>query len=366
MKRFIPVLISFLMLLTFLLNVNITKVYALNNYIDFVEGQTVKIPISVDNYFLKYENEYLTIDSLITLYFDKTIKLVNNSTTNSYSLYTTKDSSPYTLLVIGVGEEYDLDYSFWKELSETDSNYESIKTRGLYITAGANLSSTENERLEITLLTETSTGTGDTTTEEDDDSGLFENIKEFISGLFEDIPTWIDNAVASIGNFFEQIPTWISNAVDSIGEFFANLITKIGEFVDSAVESIGEFFSNVGQWILDAVDSIGQFFSDITDYIGEFFTGLFEPIVEWFNNKKEEEETKKGFWESFGEKLKELVDKLAGFTLVPIKEFLNNLVNSDVISVLSAIYEFPIIKEMILAVVAVLVVTGLLGLLLTF
>lgn len=371
MKRLTPILISILVFATFLLS-NVTTVFALNNFLILKEDITISIPCSTDYYHLQFEGgEYLTPNGLLTDYSDKVITIVNSSNQTFELLGKVSDSgNTQRIIKFESGQEYILDFAFWEEFSQTNSYFESMKDRNMYITCWSNVS---GGSLQITLSSNgsgdstgdgTGTGSGDST--EDDDSGLFESIKEFFSGLFEDIPTWIDNAVASIGEFFSQIPTWISNAVDSIGEFFANLITKIGEFVDSAVENIGEFFSTVGQWISDAVASVGEFFSNMFNSIAEFFSDLVESVVEWFKNKKEEEETKKGFWESLGEKLKELIDKLAGFTLQPVKEFFSGLVNSDVVSVLSTIYEFPIIKEMIILVVAVLVVTGLLGLLLTF
>lgn len=355
MKRLTPILISILVFATFLLS-NVTTVFALNNYLTLKEDTTISIPCSTDYYHLQFEGgEYLTPNGLLTDYSDKIITIVNSSTQPFELLGKVSDSgNTQRIIKFESGQEYILDFAFWEEFSQTNSYFENMKDRSMYITCWGNVS---GGSLQITLSsngsgsggsTEDGTGTGSGDSTEDDDSGLFQSIKEFFSGLFEDIPTWIDNAVSSIGKFF-------SNLIEKIGEFFSD----VGEWISNAVKDIGEFFSLVGEWIGNAVTSIVEF-------IGDFFTDLFEPILGWFENKRAEEETKQSFWEKMNEGLNKILDKIMGFTLVPIRDFFNNLVNSDVVFVLNEIYEFPIIKEMIILVVAVLVILGVLGLLLTY
>lgn len=348
MKRFAPVLISILVFVMFLMS-NIMTAHALNYTLTLVDDKVAGIPCATHYYYVYYSGEALTPNTLMTA--NKTIK-VKNVSDYTFRLYGNLNSNPQ-LLYIAPRTEYVLDNTFWEEAIANNSSFSA--DNGFYFTCDSNYGFLTDVGLEVTLLSSGDSSSGDgttegdgTTTEEDDDSGLFQSIKEFFSGLFEDIPTWIDNAVSSIGKFF-------SNLIEKIGEFFSD----VGEWISNAVKDIGEFFSLVGEWIGNAVTSIVEF-------IGDFFTDLFEPILGWFENKRAEEETKQSFWEKMNEGLNKILDKIMGFTLVPIRDFFNNLVNSDVVFVLNEIYEFPIIKEMIILVVAVLVILGVLGLLLTY
>lgn len=159
---------------------------------------------------------------------------------------------------------------------------------------------------------------GGGTTEEDDNDGLFASIKDFFTGIFDNVSEWIQNAVNAIGNFF-------TNALNVVGQFFDNLFNKIAEF----------------------------------------FGRLFEPITNWFENKKQEEEAKKSFWDTIQVLLEDIIEKVKGFTLQPVLEFFSSL-DMTAIGTLMEIFDFPLIKELIVAVVAVLVLMGLLGLLRTF
>lgn len=340
MKRFIPVLISILVFAMFLMS-NIMTAHALNYTLTLVDDGVAGIPCSTNYYYVYYSGEALTPNALMTS--NKTIK-VKNVSDYSFRLYGNLNSNP-ELLYIAPSTEYVLDNTFWEETVANNSAFSA--DNGFYFTCDSNHGFLTDVGLEVTLSSSNSSS-GDITTEEDDDSGLFQSIKEFFSGLFEDIPKWIDNAVSSIGKFF-------SNLIEKIGEFFSD----VGEWIANAVKDIGEFFSLVGEWIGNAVTSIVEF-------IGDFFTDLFEPILGWFENKRAEEETKQSFWEKMNEGLNKILDKIMGFTLVPIRDFFNNLVNSDVVFVLNEIYEFPIIKEMIILVVAVLVILGVIGLLVTY
>jgi hypothetical protein len=99
---------------------------------------------------------------------------------------------------------------------------------------------------------------------------------------------------------------------------------------------------------------IEEFFIDIVlGGIEEFFTDLISAFISIYNSIV-------SFSDRFST-IGELFDYLKGYTIDPIVDFFNSL-NTGAISILASIWEFPIIKELLIAVAAVLVIGGLLKL----
>ena len=89
----------------------------------------------------------------------------------------------------------------------------------------------------------------------------------------------------------------------------------------------------------------------ILEGIEGFFTALMKPFVSFF-------ETIGEFFNSFGS-VAELWEKFEGYTITPVVEFFNETLNSGALSAFVQIWEFPIIKELLIAVVSVLVIGGI-------
>lgn len=95
--------------------------------------------------------------------------------------------------------------------------------------------------------------------------------------------------------------------------------------------------------------------------IEDFFTSLFQPIIDFIDDWNALQESGGTIWTVLGT----LYEKLKGYTLEPVLEFFQSIVGNDAIYMLVQIWDFPIVKELILAAVAFLVIGGFLRLLTT-
>lgn len=95
--------------------------------------------------------------------------------------------------------------------------------------------------------------------------------------------------------------------------------------------------------------------------IKSFFTELFAPIIDFIESLKEANEAGVGVFDFFG-KLFEIIE---GYTLTPVIEFFESIAKNDAILIVMQIWDFPIVKDLLIAVVALLVFSGLIRLLTT-
>lgn len=95
--------------------------------------------------------------------------------------------------------------------------------------------------------------------------------------------------------------------------------------------------------------------------IKSFFTELFAPIIDFIESLKEANEAGVGVFDFFG-KLFEIIE---GYTLTPVLEFFESIAKNDAITIVMQVWDFPIVKELLIAVVALLVFSGLIRLLTT-
>ena len=164
--------------------------------------------------------------------------------------------------------------------------------------------------------------------------------------------------------FFQTIFDGLKEAFQSVGEFIVNGLTTVINGIVTAIEWLWDLLSSILNSILSAIEFVGEAIinavTTITDYISEKFQSLFD----WFEYKKEESEHKKSLWQVVSESLTDLIDKISHATMVPINNFLQSM-KSGPIEVLTDIYDFPIIGELLLGAVAVLVVVGFFRLLIT-
>lgn len=178
--------------------------------------------------------------------------------------------------------------------------------------------------------TDDETGTGGTTGgTEDEDTGILQGIKDFFTSAFDGLKT-----------FFSEL--WDAMLQGWLNEWNA---------------------------FLDVFNSIKTFFSDLWNGLFEsmknFFSELFAPILEVLELWKNREQASQSFGEGFISTLTTLIDKLKEATLNPVFEMFDN-VNLESIAVLQTIYDFPIMKDLIIVVVGLAVFSGILMLLVTF
>lgn len=104
------------------------------------------------------------------------------------------------------------------------------------------------------------------------------------------------------------------------------------------------------------VDGIGGFFEWIWEKISTFFSQLFKPITdfiaEWKERLEDEDTAKATFWSS----LSGLWDKISGYTLDPIIEFADDILDVEAIALVMMFWDIPILKEATLAAIFILVI----------
>jgi hypothetical protein len=108
----------------------------------------------------------------------------------------------------------------------------------------------------------------------------------------------------------------------------------------------------------------GENDSSLLDGIKVFFGNLFKPITDLIDSIVSLGDKLNSIWERFGS-LEEMWENLKGYTFDPIIEFFNSI-NIDSLNVIMKIWEFPIIGEFSIGKVALLVISGILILMITF
>lgn len=81
-------------------------------------------------------------------------------------------------------------------------------------------------------------------------------------------------------------------------------------------------------------------------------------FIDFFAKIKEELDAKSNFWETFIDSLKTLWKVLEGYTLQPVLDFFDSL-SLGAIAIWWSFFDFPIIKELTIALVAVSLVAGI-------
>lgn len=100
--------------------------------------------------------------------------------------------------------------------------------------------------------------------------------------------------------------------------------------LDSLLNGIKEFFSDLFSPILSFIEDVQETFSSTDKLLG------------WFNS---------------------LYEKIKGYTMKPVLDFFEDLTQNDAVALVLLFWDFPFVKEFTLAVVAVLIVSGLFRLL---
>lgn len=95
--------------------------------------------------------------------------------------------------------------------------------------------------------------------------------------------------------------------------------------------------------------------------IEDFFTSLFKPIIDFIDDWKEAQEAGVTIWDAFGQ----LYEYVKGYTFEPIAELFDYVLHNDALPIVIQIWNFPIVKELLIVIVAILVVSGFINLLRT-
>lgn len=95
--------------------------------------------------------------------------------------------------------------------------------------------------------------------------------------------------------------------------------------------------------------------------IKSFFTELFSPIIDFIDSWNALQESGGTVWDAFGQ----LYEYVKGYTFEPIAELFEYVLHNDALPIVIQIWNFPIVKELLIVVVAILVVSGFINLLKT-
>ena len=110
----------------------------------------------------------------------------------------------------------------------------------------------------------------------------------------------------------------------------------------------------------DGEDTAGLL-DGLLDGIKSFFTELSKPITDLIESWQKLQESETTIWDALGL----LYDYVKGYTFEPIFEFFESIVGNDALYIIVQIWNFPVIKELLIAVVAILVVSGFIRLITT-
>ena len=110
-------------------------------------------------------------------------------------------------------------------------------------------------------------------------------------------------------------------------------------------EKFSDWFNGLG----DSLGGIGNVFNGAIDVLKDFIASFFRPIISFFEAIQE-------MFSQFGS-ISDLWDKFKDFTITPILEFFENLENGA-LGAFSQFWDFPVIRELVIATVAVLLIGG--------
>lgn len=108
-------------------------------------------------------------------------------------------------------------------------------------------------------------------------------------------------------------------------------------------------------------EDTGILLDNLLDGIKSFFTTLFKPITDFIDEWKEYQNSGGTIWDAFGQ----LYEYVKGYTFEPIAELFEYVLQNDALPIVIQIWNFPIVKELLIVVVAILVVSGFINLLKT-
>lgn len=131
----------------------------------------------------------------------------------------------------------------------------------------------------------------------------------------------------------------------------SSIMTGIISYLKDAFKGLNNFFSDLFNTLFETLTNL---FEDIK----QFFADLLKDFIDFFAKIKEELDAKNTFWETFVESLKNLWKVLEGYTLQPVRDFFDSL-SLGAIAIWWSIFDFPIIKELTIALVAVSLVAGI-------
>ena len=166
---------------------------------------------------------------------------------------------------------------------------------------------------------------------------------------------------------------WLTDAFDSVRTSLSNLGSGIVDFltgalkgiVDNAVavkDAIIEFLTGAIKGVIDNAiavkDSIVEFLTGAFEWLIDGISELFSDFLEAWKEYMEEKNAIGEMWSKLGQTLQKLLDTFANIVIDPITEFFASL-SSGAIAIWTSFIDFPIIKELILAVVAVSFIGGI-------
>ena len=152
--------------------------------------------------------------------------------------------------------------------------------------------------------------------------------------------------------------TGTGGVTDGTEEDNTGILNGIKEFFSNIFDDIKAFFSNL-------FDNLKTFFTGMFDDIKNWFSEQFAPLLEMFDIMKQRDEASESFDTGLVGSLSSLIEKLESVTLDPVTNMFDNI-KSGTLGVLQSIYEFPMIKELIVASTAITIFSAIMMLLTTF
>ena len=115
--------------------------------------------------------------------------------------------------------------------------------------------------------------------------------------------------------------------------------------VDRILNGIKNFFTTLLSPIINYFENRDE--NGLLDRIFNFFTNLFSPIITFIESFERVNE--------FERPLSELLGSLKDYTITPIQEYINGLMNLNTIAFLGSLWEIPVVKDIFYAAIVCMV-----------
>lgn len=101
----------------------------------------------------------------------------------------------------------------------------------------------------------------------DDDSGWFESIIQWLQNVRDSVSNIGSNIVSALSNLGTNISSWLTNVKDGIVNKLSDVITGINNKLESVKISIQNSIDNIQNWFISLGDRISDFFTMLKNYL---------------------------------------------------------------------------------------------------
>lgn len=157
-------------------------------------------------------------------------------------------------------------------------------------------------------------------------SSIIDYIKNIFSKLTE-LPNAIGSFITNLGNqisgFFTNLVNNLKTWFESVGNWFTELGNNIKQWFTNLTNNLKQWFDNIGKWFSDLWQNISDLFNNVIESVNNWW----DSVVEWFHNLFIVPD---GYMQEYLEKMQNWFAEHFGFLYQSITIF-DTIINSFVI-----------------------------------